>query len=504
MEITADITKGWMPDLLLENIAAAGGLVTAKNIIPFNLNYYPLPGKASYNTTALSGTPLQGCYVQDSSGVYYNFVGTATKLYRFTKSAMVDVTRASGGAYNALQWKFAPYGNWLVATDYTDVPQVIKDISSGTNFVPLGGSPPTKAKYVLADHEHLILANFEMGGTAYPKGIIWSGRGNIENWPTAVGTPNLITGADYQNFPDMLGVITGMVKIGKKFAIFSEQSISTGWYMGGASTFGFDHNTVTNTGCFYPQSLFGIDTVISGIPVSAAFFWSQESLWMLTESGAKEIGQNVKRTVFSNVNQSFAQRIGTAHWPQYGVVLWAYPTTSSTGNLDKILIYNYREDRMTYADISCSSLFTAVTGGVDADTYNELGDTVSIPGDSAYWIGKNINPILIDTDSKAKDFTGTYETAEIETGELVSTPQMTQVKKAYIPIEGAVNSSSVTVKHRYSSLVGQNISSASSIKSDGSVDLRTSDRRLSLNIQAQGFSRIGNVIKAEVGKTGGR
>ena len=102
-----------------------------------------------------------------------------------------------------------------------------------------------------------------------------------------------------------------------------------------------------------------------------------------------------------------------------------------------------------------------------------------------------------DTDGLIKTLDGNPLTAELETGELVSEPSIMMVSRAYIPIYNLTGSGQITVKHRKSTIDTQTSSSASSIKSDGRVDLRTSNRRIALNLQATNFSKLGNTLEAE-------
>ena len=561
--ITLDISKGYMPDLMLEDILAAGGLAKATNVLPIAGNYLPLSGKVTYNNTAVSGTPLQGIYAQESDGDYHNFLGTSTKLYRFTKSLMTDVSKAvtdttisfaapdtindsnsglgifnagdtievsgtvsndgtytvdtvaagsittveqtivleaAGSSftirvvYSATNWDFTVYGDWLVATDYEYDIQVLKGIGTGTTYADLGGTPP-KAKYSLMNHGHLVLG-FVNSGTAAPKKIQWSAKENIESW-----TADLATGADSQDFPEMIGVITGLANIGEAFGIFAEDSITIGYYIEGGYTYGFKQNAVKNIGCFYPASLVSIGDLV--------FFWSRESVWMWNGSGyPTEIGVNLKRTLFAAVDTGNANRISVAHDRINSLVIWAYPSTTSDGTPDKMVAYNYNENRWTGPiDISCELLMLGSTGGF---TINELTSTLinnetTHTIDSRFWIGDDLQLLVVDdSDSKAKTLTGTPLEAEIETGEYHDNDQVYMITKAFPPVDGLAGSGSVAVKHRYSILDTSGYGAESSIKSDGSADLRTSNRRIGLNVKATNFSRIGKQITIEGGAVGRR
>lgn len=480
MKVTIPIDKAWTPDLTPEDTLKAGGLQVCKNVMPVNRYYEPCKDKKTYNSTALTGTILNGIYTQDTDGQYYNFVGTSSKLYRFDKASVTNVTRATGGDYNSTFWNFAEYGNWLIATNYSDVPQILKGYTS-TNFQALGGSPP-RAKFCVMNNTHLVLG-FLNDGTVYPKKLQWSARENPEDW-----TASLITGAGSQNLPDIIGSITGIGTFGENFIVASENSISIAYFTGTKTTFEFQINAVKNIGCFYPQSFISIG--------SAVFFWGKNSIYMF-DGQIKDIGSFLRNTVLNNINIQYSHRITVTHNKEKKLIIWAYPTTSSTGSPDRLLFYNYEEDKWAYADMTVDSVFMGASGGIFWDDVNILWDDANILWDSNYWMNNNIVPMVGDTDGLIKTLDGNPLTAEIETGELVSEPSIMMVSRAYIPIYNLTGSGQITVKHRKSTIDTQTSSSASSIKSDGRVDLRTSNRRIALNLQATNFSKLGNTLEAE-------
>jgi len=145
------------------------------------------------------------------------------------------------------------------------------------------------------------------------------------------------------------------------------------------------------------------------------------------------------------------------------------------------------------------------TGGelVDDLTTTLIDDcTRKIDEDS--WYNKEIVPMVGDTDYKVKTLTGSNLTAEIETGEGSEDPYRLHISKAYLPIEGVGSTCTVTVKHRYSDLAAQSSASSASMKSDGSVDLRTTNRRLAINFTAASFTKINTEIEAMITQEGGR
>lgn len=158
--ITTRFDKGMMldavpfdiPDGYAQNIK--GALITEEGMI----------SPALSNAMAISGVSTQiikGIIeVKAADGTLYWVYGTSDgKLWRTTAEigslAATDVSKT--GTYANTEWSFAQYGDWVIATNGVDNPQIMKGIATGT-FVDLAGSPP-KGKYVYLDNGHLIFAN---------------------------------------------------------------------------------------------------------------------------------------------------------------------------------------------------------------------------------------------------------------------------------------------------------------------------------------------------------
>ena len=479
-----------MPDLAPSEVMKAGGLTTCKNVVPANGYYQPVLDKSTFNSTAYSGTALNGIMAKDANGAFYNFFGTSTKLYRFDKTNMTDITRAVGGAYSAGIWNFVEYGEWLIATDYTDVPQVLKGFGTA-NYVALGGSPP-KSKYCLMNNGHLVFA-FVNDGSARSQRIQWSAREATEDW-----IASLLTGAGYQDAADIQGPIKGIGAIGSQFVIAGETSLSIGHYVGGVDTYAFIWNAIRNIGCYYPQSMISIGDRV--------FFWSRDNIYSFDGSGIKEIGGKLKNTVVGSINTSFNDRITCVHDGRYNIIAWAYPNTlSTTGASNRILVYNYVEDRAAEIHLDCDMIMLGNSGQITIADLTMPISAMTIPFGSSWWLASTIQMLLANpTDSKMNKLGGAILTAELETGELSDLPSVLQVQKVYSPLSGSGLSGNVSIKHRYDEEESFTVSSSSAIKSDNTVDVRTSNRFLSVNLTSSSFTKINNKIEAEIVSVGRR
>jgi hypothetical protein len=484
------IGAGWLPDLSPAEIGALGGLQIAKNLIPIDGGYRPMNSLYQWGSATIDYTPLAAIAFGASDGIWRNFVGTTVKLYRVANDSATDISDAT---YNCTSWRFQNYGDWLIATNGIDNIKVLKN-PNGSVVSNLGGSPP-KAKYMLLRRGHLILANTNEDGTGYPKRIRWSARENPEDW-----TPSLTTGADYQDFPEMLGDITGLGAIGDDFVIFSHDSLTIAEYSS-VYVFAFRVNAYAGVGCRYPNSIISIGP--------AVFFWGRNAIYQLQQDGTiKDISTSrVKKAVVENVNDTYAHRISAAHDYANRLIMWAYPSSTSDGEPDKILVYNYQEDKFTLLDISVSLLGNLTPHG---DTYLDDLTTTSIDEASTIIDLLNVDTGLVlpmavsgSTQFNFYQFTGVSMSSELKTGEYNIYPKVGMARKVFVPAEGLV-SGTVSIHHRYSPMDAYSITPDVDIKSDGSADVRCSDRFMALHCDLDDFTKLSGSLYCDMAAEGER
>lgn len=411
--IKIDFSLGWQPDWNPGD-APDGSLAECKNLYPEDDYYKTAKDKVVYSTSAVTGTPLLGKELRATNGSYYPFLFTTTKIYRMASNGdLTDVTR-SASAYTAAgdNWSVVPYGNWVIATNGDDVPQVLKDMSGGTNFVALGGTPPY-AKYALFHSGYLVFANLIEGSTAYPSKVRWSALESVEDW-----TASLTTGSDAQDLADADGDITGMTGVGGGIAIFHEDSITYAQFIGAPYTFSFKSNVVSGIGAYR-----GTPINVNGV----VYFWGKKDIYVFDGQQAIPIGEGVRRTVLANLDINNTHRITSCFDKSTGIIMWSYPSTASDGTPDKILCYNVAKKRFSHIDIAHHCLFSFRTGGyssIDADAFNLLyGESIdAFPDeydiDSAHWLANAPSISVIDTvTAKAATLTGSSLTNIIETSE---------------------------------------------------------------------------------------
>lgn len=484
--IDIDISKGWQPDFLRFGMPK-GGLITCKNLIPFDEYYEMARGKAIYSTNAVAGTPLSAQEFMASDGTRYLIAGTATKLYRLeTDRTFTDVTKLSTTYGNtSTRWYFAKYGQWVIATNFVDVPQVLKGFTTA-NFVDLGGSPPI-AKFCILYKNQLIFGYTNESGTITPNRLAWSGRENVESYGS-----NLATGADSTVLEDVDGKMTGLIHLGNNFGVYHEHSISLGYYeipLG----IKFIQNRVSNIGAIEG----------SIIPVgNNAFSFDEKDFHFFDGANATAIGLGVKRTILYSVDLTNLHRITTAVDLRNGILFWSFPSTSAdpSGTPDTIIAYNWRNPRFTKIEVNHECIFNvyravATIDSIDVD-YPTIDDC-NFPYDSNLWQATTFVACL-DTDGKVKLFSGAALGSEIESAEIYSANKdgvpdgnVLAVHRICPKVQKADASSiNISIGSRFTPADELSYSSTTTVGSNGYADIRASGKYLTCRMTAGNHNGI--------------
>ena len=370
------------------------------NVIPGASSYRPVKSLTAFSN-ALTARCQGAIAVFALSGVPYNFAGDATKLYMLEAAAFSDKSKV-GGYATALdgQWRFDVYGARLIAVNGTDAPQKWT-LASSTIFANLGGSPPA-AKYVAVVREFVFLGNL----TGAPNKVRWSGFNDSEGWTTGVNQCN------EQEFP-VGGGIQGLVG-GEVVYVFLKTAIYYGSYVGGDVIFQFNELEAGH-GCLAPGGIIKTGNVI--------YFIDRTGFYSLAGNAFTAIGEDkVNRTFLADLNQNYLDRIwGVYDWENQ-LVIWGYPSiASTTGAIDKILIYNPAAERWSIASIAAQVAYMSLQTGYTLDGLTSLGftlDTLPASLDSSVWMGGALKLAAFNADNKLAHFSGAPLAAQISTAEV--------------------------------------------------------------------------------------
>lgn len=409
----------------------------ALNVIPSSSGYRPFP--AFSNTAAAITARVQGAATfRALDGTIFNFCGDATKLYLLDSDgeAWSDVTRTVGGDYtigSEEKWNFTQYGNYVIAVNGADAPQVFQ-MGTSTNFAALGGTPPT-AFFTGTIREFGILAK-----TASANNLLrWSALGDIADWVTSATTLS-----DAQEFPDG-GKIMGFVG-GEYGVVFQERAIQRMTFEGPPTAFRFDKITAL-LGCRAEGSIAAFENF--------AFFLGDDGFYMIR--GGSELvpvgSEKVDRWIEENLDATQLYRVTSAIDPLNKIYVMGFPSVGA-GNPDSLLIYHWPTGQWSRASVDHEIVYAAATqAGYTIDTMANVSATIDglpFPVDSRFWSGSG--RLLLsgfDTSHRSGFFSGSSLAATIETGDNQLTPGRRSLFRGLRPmIEGTSVTPSLTVGKR--------------------------------------------------------
>ncbi len=162
------------------DVADINGLFTDEliNVLPADGSYIPMPSFQPFSEPCPDEI-LGALAVKTKSGVSV-IVGTGQKIYLLdnTTKRWKDISK-KGKSYLAnidAPWSFALFGDYIIAVNANDRPQII-DINHDKKFRDLGGNPP-QAGIVRVWGDFVCLMKL----TEYPRRIHWSGLNDAEFW----------------------------------------------------------------------------------------------------------------------------------------------------------------------------------------------------------------------------------------------------------------------------------------------------------------------------------
>lgn len=312
----------WEPDKLA--LDAVGGpnsaplVALAENVLPGANSWKPCPSLSEISTHALPEACRGLSMARRLGGTWDIFAGTATGLYRYSATGWITCTRSVGGPYTLAAgeaWKFAQFGTFLIAVQGNDSPQVIDiDVNPATNkFADLAGSPP-RAKSVAVVGDFVVLGPLASNS----RKLQWSGINDHTSW--TIGT-NL---SDEQELPDG-GAITGIVGRENGAVILQEFKIrSMGFQPGSDYVFSFDTTLEDQRGA--------VGLSAWAVRGSDIFFWAEDGLCVLGQTGVVQIGKNrVDAYVRNHVPANLLGQVLCVADPVNARILWALPNSSAGG-----------------------------------------------------------------------------------------------------------------------------------------------------------------------------
>lgn len=396
----------WLPDQPALNNP---GVTVALNCLPASRGYKPLRGLSAFSA-AMNGLVRGGFTARDSAGNTYAFAGTADRLYQLAAASAADKSGTTYGCADDSYWAFVQWGDKVVATNYDDAPQVAT--LGGGSFADLAGSPP-RARHIAVVRNFVVLGNvYDVSDGAVPHRVAWSGFEDLEGWTV---------GSNQSDQQDLLGSGGQVQRIvgGEVGTVFREHDIWRMSYEGPPTVFRID---------LVEQSR-GTPCPGSVVPVGGAIFYLGQNGFMVFDGAAsRPIGQGrVDKHFFARLDAGHAHRVSGAADPINKLVVWAYPSgdAKAGGVPDRLIMYDWGDDRWSEAELDIERVFTALTAGVDLEGLDSVAaalDGLPAPLDSRAWTGGELLLAGFDTGHAMSLFTGDTLPARLETAELAFNP----------------------------------------------------------------------------------
>jgi len=342
------------------------------NVLPAQDGYIPMQGFNEF-TNALPEKPRGAFAVRSMDGGIFVFAGSTTKLYSLnpTDLSWSDVSKEGTqyAASNEARWSFALFGNYVIAVNQNNNPQVFQ-IGRDKKFRDLGGNPP-RAGQVRVWGDFVCL----MCLLDHPNRVQWSGLNDCEFW-----TPGQ-RNSDVQDFPDG-GRVQGSNEATNPI-ILMQTAIYLGTFVpGSALVFSFQ-KIQDKRGAKSPLSIACRGTFI--------FYADEGGFFQIgTDGSLNPIGfEKVDRTIFSRLNDSnISDMVGVID-PFYSRVYWILDY-NGTGIYNEMLVYDWELNRWSVAQIRASAIMPIYTEGYTLEGLDRVSkslDALPFSLDSKVWQG---------------------------------------------------------------------------------------------------------------------
>ncbi|WP_336278488.1 hypothetical protein [Bartonella sp. CB175] len=374
------------------DVADINGIFTddLTNVLPADGSYIPMPSFTPL-TEPCPDRVLSAIAVKTKLGVSI-IVGAEKKLYLLDNTTMQwkDISR-NEKPYLAnvdAPWSFALFGDYVIAVNANDKPQVI-DIGHDVRFRDLKGNPP-KAGLVRVWGDFVCLMKL----TEYPRRVHWSGLNDAEFW--TVGQKS----CDYQDFPDG-GYVQGSTETTNPI-IFMRSAIYAGSFIPGSKIIFSFQKIHDKRGVKNAESI-----VCRG---NFSFFADEGGFYQITNDGQiTPIGfEKVDRTVTTKISNNNRSSLSAAVDGVYNRVYWMVDG-DDTDKERLLLIYDWGLQKWTKAVLKINMILPIFLSGITLeglDSVSENIDDLAFSLDSKVW--KNESPVLgaFDYQGRLGSFSG--------------------------------------------------------------------------------------------------
>lgn len=337
------------------------GLTIANNVYPVANGYAPFyAANGSGDTTTETVQGAATFFKTDGSQLLA--FGSSTRLGIRTASGVTETTGLTAIGSTAY-WRFARFGDQIIAVSLNNAPQYLDDIDTDTSWSALPGSPPNAA-VVGRIANQLFLGHVTESSVTYPSRIRWSAVANATTgWTTNRGELS-----DFRDLPEEYGAVTAIVG-NRSGLVFQERAIWRATFVGTPLGWDFDL-LISDKGCIAAGSVVEIGADVYFLAEDGFYRTDGTALYPLSEG-------KISTTFLDGAQAAILPNVAAAvDWYRRAVV-WAYQQTPG-GAFTRQVIYSLVNDRWSTAT---EVMDYPVASQVDATTLGDLGSAVTAYGD---------------------------------------------------------------------------------------------------------------------------
>lgn len=429
---------GFAPDI---DPMTPGVISDCDGIIPTLKGFKPEPGEEQF-AEALDDTVVGAFLARYLDGSQRVLAATSADIFEY----QADGKRNSiGSGYSASdRWRFAMFGNDVIATDFDDVVQVASG-AAGT-FGALSGSPP-RARIVVTTNNFVFLLNTNVQGNQWH----CSGIGDATSW-----TPDPATQAARNTLDSTPGEITAGWSLNNDLVVFKKRGMYLGQYLGPPIIWGFQEVSAI-VGTFSQEAVVDIgDRLV---------FPSGNHDFYIYDGGRPQPLESPLREFFfrENLDQNRADEIIGRFDREHWVATWHYPSVDASSGLDKQISWHIKSNRWTiqtrdveYVILPEVPISLGTTYDGFGSLYTNFGDDIPLTFGSSRWAAfpKNV-PALFKSDHIPYTLTGTPSSSWIETGDTGDDTDFSFVKRVKPKFSSYPGTpSNITCQNKYRTNLG--------------------------------------------------
>jgi hypothetical protein len=387
---------GYAPDL---DPTIEGVITDCSAFVPSERGMKAAPSNVDLGIAALAAACHGAATVRKLDDSFLTFASTTTNLYQLGTSTWTDVSRTVGGAYNCgtdNSWRFGVFGDTPLAINKGDILQAF----NGATFEDVTGAPKADILETVGNHVVLCNTNEVTYGDSPNRWWVSAVRDHTD-W-----TPDINTECATNNLPSTSGRIFAARRFGEQIVFYKERAMYMGTFVGAPLI--LDVQQIPgDAGCSSQEAVVNVGTADNPVHI----FMGADDFWRFDGSRPVPLGAPLRKTVYAELNGTYAYKIKTLHDKINSRIYFYYPSNAGAGAIDSCVVYHYRTNTWGRDDRSIEAAVDFLTGGITYDTLDTLYATyddlpTNISYDSPFWTSGTRRVGIFDTTHELQSLDG--------------------------------------------------------------------------------------------------